>query len=299
MRRTLVLMVVLILIAGSSALAGVGAGAVFRDGVDARALGMGGAFTAIADSYSATYWNPAGVALAGGPRVGGMYTDKFGAGINFNFISGITTIAGISAAGTYMGSSISGIPQIDENGNVIGTINDNEMVLCGSAAMTVAGIGFVGGSVKSYSHTLAGESANGFGFDAGLLVVGAIPGLSFGAAAFDIGGTQISWSTGTVDSVPAIFRVGAAYSLNDLTIAGEFDFGEVMASVLRIGAEFNLDVIAIRGGVVRPEGQDFAFTAGAGLNLAPLYIDFAWLQNKWIVGEGASDTLVLSAEFVF
>jgi len=32
-------------------------------GVGARALGMGGAFTSVADDYSATYWNPAGLTL--------------------------------------------------------------------------------------------------------------------------------------------------------------------------------------------------------------------------------------------
>ena len=48
-----------------------------------------------------------------------------------------------------------------------------------------------------------------------------------------------------------------------------------------------------------PEGGELGFTAGAGLNLAPLYIDFAWVQNKQIQGEGVGDTLVLSAEFVF
>ncbi len=32
-------------------------------GIGARALGMGGAFSSVADDYSATYWNPAGLAL--------------------------------------------------------------------------------------------------------------------------------------------------------------------------------------------------------------------------------------------
>ncbi|MGH9162460.1 MAG: hypothetical protein ACRD2X_21040, partial [Vicinamibacteraceae bacterium] len=33
--------------------------------VGARALGMGGAFVAVADDATATYWNPAGLAFGG------------------------------------------------------------------------------------------------------------------------------------------------------------------------------------------------------------------------------------------
>jgi len=299
MKRAVFIGLALILIAGSTGLAGTGAFAGFRDGVDARALGMGGAFVAIADSYSATYWNPAGIALAGGPRIGGMYTNKFMADINFNFLSGITTIAGFSVAATYMGINIAGIPQYDEQGNQIGTVNDNEMVIGGSFAMSIAGIGFAGGTVKTYFQSLAGESGSGFGFDAGLLVSGAIPGLSLGAAAFDIGDTRVTWTTGNVDTVGAMFRLGGAYSLNGLLFTAEYDFGADIANTIRLGAELNLDVVRIRGGAYLPEGGELGFTAGAGLNLAPLLIDFAWVQNKVIKGQGVGDTLVLSAEFVF
>ncbi len=300
MKRALGIGLALILIAGFAALAeeGLGAFAGLRDGVDARALGMGGAFVAVADSYSATYWNPAGVALAGGPRIGGMYTNKFMADINFNYISGITTIAGMAVAGSYLGLSITGIPQYDEQGNLIGTINDSEMCFGGTVAMTIAGIGYAGGTVKSYSQTLAGESASGFGFDAGLLVTMG-GGLSLGAAAFDIGDTRIRWTTGAVDLVGSMFRLGAAYVMDNILLAAEYDFGKDVASTMRFGVELNLDVIRIRAGAFKPEGVELSFTAGAGLNLAPLFIDFAWVQNRAIVGEGVGDTLVLSAEFVF
>ena len=38
------------------------AGEFMATGVDARPLGMGGAFVAVANSVSAAYWNPAGLA---------------------------------------------------------------------------------------------------------------------------------------------------------------------------------------------------------------------------------------------
>jgi len=36
-------------------------GSIFSFGTDAKALAMGGSYVAIADNYSATYWNPAGL----------------------------------------------------------------------------------------------------------------------------------------------------------------------------------------------------------------------------------------------
>ena len=299
MKRAVLLGIVLMVTIGLAGLAqeGVGAFIGFRTGVDARALAMGGAFAAIADSYSATYWNPAGLAKAGGPRIGGMNTNKFGQGITFNFLSGTMTIANFAVGASFVNSSITGIERIDEEGNVVGTINDNELLLMGSVAMALPGLGYAGGSVKSYSHTLAEERANGLGFDAGVLFPGFIPILSVGAAAFDLGGTKITWTTGTVDVVSGFFKVGAAFTLAELglTIAADFDFGEE-ESVLHLGGEFVIagTPIAVRGGAVSSAPGEFEFTVGAGLKLGQLGVDFAFLQNRAL-----GNSLVLSAEFVF
>ena len=42
-------------------------------GVGARAMGLSGAFTAVADDASAAYWNPAGLAQLDAPEILGMY----------------------------------------------------------------------------------------------------------------------------------------------------------------------------------------------------------------------------------
>lgn len=279
---------------------GVGAGAVFRDGVDARALAMGGAFVSIADSYSASYWNPAGAAKATGARIGLMNTNKFGQGINYNYVSGILNLGGFAVGGAFQGASISGIEQFDANGNQVGTVDDNEMVFVGTAALDVAGIGYAGANVKAYNHSLAGGSAQGFGFDLGVLL--SLDALSIGVVAQDLGGTKIQWSdtpTNPTDLVPAVFRAGASFTIkNDdgddlVTAAAQFDFGGA-DNVLRLGAELSLPgtPIAVRVGAVKPDSADFAFTAGAGLALANLRVDFAFLQNQ-VLG----NSLVLSAEF--
>lgn len=304
MNKGLLISLALTLLLGVTGLGqseGVGAGAVFRDGVDARALAMGGAFVAIADSYSASYWNPAGAAAAPGARIGLMNTNKFGQGINYNYVSGILNLGGFAVGGAFQGSSISGIEQFDANGNQVGTVDDNEMVFVGTGAMSVQGIGSAGANVKLYNHSLAGGSAQGFGFDVGVLLSG-LGNLSVGLVAMDLGGTKIQWSntpSNPTDMVPAVYRAGGAFTINNdegdklVTMAAQFDFGGA-ENVLRLGAELTLPntPIAVRAGAVKPESADFAFTAGAGLILGTLKVDFAFLQNQ-VLG----NSLVLSAEF--
>ncbi len=59
-------------------------------GVGARALGMAGAFSAVADDGHAFYWNPAGMSFVTRPRISAMYGPQFGSITrplaNFHFI---------------------------------------------------------------------------------------------------------------------------------------------------------------------------------------------------------------------
>ena len=57
-------------------------------GVGARAAGMGGAFSALADDITSLYWNPAGVARLKGITVGASYTKWF-ADVTHNFIGAV------------------------------------------------------------------------------------------------------------------------------------------------------------------------------------------------------------------
>jgi len=298
MRRTVLLGLALVLIAavGVQAQEGVGAGASFKFGVDARALAMGGAFVAVADGYSAPYWNPAGLSLAQGTHVGGMNTNKFGLGINYNYVGTALSLGGFRVGGAFLGSTINGIETFDATGQQAGTVNDNEFLFMGSTALALPLGGTplaLGGNVKYYSHALAGESGTGIGGDIGLLT--SFGGFSVGATIQDVGGTRISWSTGAVDLVDMSIRLGGALTLPSpvlWTISGQYNLDD---GSLHVGAEFNLtNSIAVRVGGQKPQDGDFAFTAGAGLALGGFSVDGAYVQND-VLG----NSLVVSAEFVF
>jgi hypothetical protein len=302
MRKALLLGLTLVLVGFAASPAvwateGVGAGSTFQFGVDARALGMGGAFVAVANSYSATYWNPAGLALLSKTTIGGMNTNKFGQGINFNFASAATNLGFLAVGGTFIGSTISGIETFDAQGNPGATVDDNEMLVGGSAAMALPLGGLsalAGASGKYYIHDLAGEHGSGLGFDAGLMLK-VSDNLSVGAAASDLGGSKITWSTGAVDMVSMNSRVGAALTLVQpvpWTVAAQFD---VESSTIHVGAEFRpTEQIAIRVGAMKPSEGDFSLTAGAGLMLGSISVDAAFVQNKLL-----GNSIVLSGSFGF
>ncbi len=54
-------------------------------GVDARALGMGGAYVSLADEVSAGYWNPAGLSHLTYPEISYMHVERFAGAVSFDY----------------------------------------------------------------------------------------------------------------------------------------------------------------------------------------------------------------------
>lgn len=335
--RVLVLFAVLILGVCGTSLAqeeGVGAAAFLRRGIDARALAMGGAFVAVADGYSSVYWNPAGLARVPTAQVGGMYTDIYGAGLGLNYLGGkidwnlqptqtsssrlegkidwalqpIQTNSfrlGIGGAYTEFATEVRAG---DEYGNPIGVIRYSERLFSGGGALLIPNLGCVGAIAKVYSFLApragvggADGTAFGIGFDVGL-VAPVWDDFWFGVAASDIGNTKIKWHntpTEPTDVVLARYTVGTAFVGRGFTLAADYAFQPKADNIVHVGGEYTLGFLSLRAGVVKRLGGPLSLAAGVGVNVKNLRIDAAWLQNKEIQGEGAHDTIVLSAEFTF
>ncbi len=257
---------------------------VFQGGHGAKALGMGGAFCAIADDATGALWNPAGLAFSQ-PWIGGATANLFTAegfgGVGYQYVSGGFVYEGY-AIGLGWANATAGELY-------------NASLYLGTVGIKIADFGSVGVNIKYYSETIDQSTDSGFGFDIGILIP-LTEDIDIGIVAKDVGGTSLAEG----QKISPMYEAGMAAKLLDgvMTLAGDVDVdGEAFSlSGARAGVEFTLvENLAVRAGVVFP-GADFSsyyFTLGAGVALGDLSIDAAYLLQ----GE-PGDSLVLSATFL-
>jgi hypothetical protein len=296
MKRMMVVSLALIMVLSAVAFAdGIGAFSAFKTGIGARALAMGGAFVAVANDATASLWNPAGLAQLNDTRLAGMSTDLFGMGITHQYVGAVTTFANLGIGLGWERASIDG-QVIDEGGEQGAAFTWVEQAFTGSLATNVMDIAMVGANVKYYlADSGLGDSASGFGFDLGLLVsLGDM--FVIGVNAMDLAGSTIDWDSGATDVVSGLYKAGLAMKLagDKLILAADVDFDGSELGDTHIGVEFQvINELALRGGVVLTNNfQDYYFAVGAGINVAGLYVDAAY-----VLEESLGNTLVLSAEF--
>jgi len=203
------------------------AGAFLRMGVGARAIGMGNAFTSLADDVTAIYWNPAAISLVNKIQVGIMY-GSLSYNQHFGFSGTIIPFQRSKWYGSYqkewdgLGAIAVGILYLrigdidgrDENGLTTENFSDNEMAILVSYGKSFMGqIVSVGATAKYLYHLLAENSSKGFGFDLGVLG-NPIPNLRFGLVAQDIL-SSLTWDTASQhkDKFPLSLRGGVSYSI--------------------------------------------------------------------------------------
>jgi hypothetical protein len=184
--------------------AGKYAGEFLTEGVGARALAMGGAYVAVADDATASYWNPAGLPFVSGRELSFSHVSMFeqlanydaftltvpvgqGFGLGLSWIR--LGIDGIPRYGELQGTSSDRIgqahPEWRSTGEVEGTFTDSEqayvfsfgkrfdfdLFLGGGLTPWMIPMEFsLGASGKYISQSLDNHSGTGQGFDLGTLL---------------------------------------------------------------------------------------------------------------------------------
>jgi len=294
------------------------AGEFMAIGVGARALGMGGAQVAVVNDVTAGYWNPAGLARMNYPQVALMHDEQFGGIVNYNYGSvAIPYGKDMSFGISVIRLSVDGIPDtrnagfdrdtgepidytdpewklIHQNWGVdrskVTEFSNTDWAFYGTFSKKQSDNFYWGANVKVISRSLAEYSALGIGFDVGALYEPS-DNLYLGANLMDITTTLIAWDGGSNELVSPTAKLGVAYGFEflggrflpalDLDLrfenrqfASTFSVGPVSFDV-RAGMEYNFrNLFMIRAGYTDVK----QFTAGAGVKLPKLNIDYSYAQ---------------------
>ena len=283
------------------------AGEFIALGVGGRALGLGGAYVALANDVTAGYWNPAGLARIEYPQIALMHDEQFGSLVNHDygavaFPVGASTSIGVSL----IRLGVDDIPDtrnagVDINGNLtydpaqFSRVDPNRVTYFNAAdyalyftyARRHADNFTYGANVKLIRRDLGDASATGIGFDLGVWY-NPFERLVIGANVQDITTTFLAWSTGRNELISPTMKLGTAYFIDllggrfapavDVDIRFEGRKYASTASVgpmsldLHGGLEYMFkDLIAVRAGYSDVK----QLTLGVGVHLPKLNIDYS------------------------
>lgn len=284
------------------------AGEFMAIGVGGRALGLGGAYVALANDATSGYWNPGALARINYPEVIVMHDERFGDLVSYDF----ATVAmpygpDVSLGLSVLRLGVDGIPDtrkawIDNNGNgVFDNVDriDYDKISYFNAVDWAFYLTYskhatrnltYGANIKLIRRDLAEHSATGVGFDVGVLY-SPFDDFHLGLNAQDVTTTLVAWSTGRNELITPTVKVGSAYFVDllggrfaptvDLDVRFE---NRRFASIAHLGPvsldphaglEFDYkNTIALRVGY----NDIKQLSLGAGVHLRKLDLDYSFAR---------------------
>ena len=286
------------------------AGEFLSLGVGGRALGMGGAATALARDVTAGYWNPAGLSHLVYPQITLMHDEQFGSLVNYDYGAVALPVGSSTSLGlSIIRLGVDDIPDtrnagVDINGNVTYDPNqfsriDPSRVTYFSAADWAFLVSYAkkeseefsyGANVKIIRRELGDNGATGVGFDVGACYM-PFDELMLGANFQDVTTTFLAWDTGTNELISPTLKIGSAYLFEALggrfVPAVDFDLrfeNRRYASLVNVGPvsldlhsglEYQFgDLLALRMGYSDVKQLTF----GAGVHFPKLHVDYSFAK---------------------
>ncbi|MGE5351326.1 MAG: PorV/PorQ family protein [Acidobacteriota bacterium] len=268
--------------------------------VGPRATGMGGAFVAVANDATTSYWNPGGLSRLSGNEFSVVHSEWL-VNTNLNWLGLAIKLDGDNTIGlsvnqlSYGTEAITTIEQPNGTGQ---TWDAQDIAFSLSYARNLTDRFSIGGSVKYIQQRIYNESASAFALDIGLLFTTQLRGLRIGmnianfGSEMQMGGKDLLQPvdidpahTGNNDNVvsnlgtdswtlPLIFTVGLgmdAIQTEDwrVTVATDAIYPNNQSSYLNLGSEVTwANLVSLRVGYnsLFKTAAEEGLTAGVGLN---------------------------------
>lgn len=256
-------------------------------GPSARAIGMGGAFTAVANDASATYWNPAGMVDITRTAVSLEHT-FWPADVALDYASAVFSLPFLPGAFGLTARALSLDPQPERT--VFLPDGTGQEFDAGDMSFGISYAQFftdkfsAGGTVHFIHSGLAEKSVNTYAADFGLIYRIGYMGMRLGMMIQSLGG-KVNYDSREA-KMPTMFKVGlsvAAYQrgAHSLLGVGEFAHPSDNTETVNVGAEYSFNqFFYLRGGYnVGYDAKGSA--AGFGLKIdttqtSDLNFDYAW-----------------------
>jgi len=264
-------------------------------GIGARAIGLNNAYTAVANDYTAPFWNPAAMDFFSTIKIGGMRnnmslnretsycalvfpTHKFGAFA--------LAWAGFGVSDVEVRSSNS------EQPDSYFSYNENTFFL--SYAYRIFSYLSIGSNCKVFDYRAYETKAYGLGMDLAVLF---IPSTKFriGFVAQDID-SYLRWSSATTEKFLETYRLGLSFDpLSNISISCDFHHTRNNKAKFSLATEIlTLNSLKLRCGVGQ---QRFTFGMGFTVLVKGIYLNFSYAMASDRFYQGASDVFDLSVVF--
>lgn len=251
-------------------------------GVGAKATALNGAFSAVADDYSAPFWNPAGISFINSVSIGGMH-HRMSLNRTMDYFSAVIPGSYQNSYGFgWLSFKVNDIEARQNNSydpDYIFSSRDQLIYL--TYGRRVWGRLAVGVNTKVFYGRLADTRAFGGAMDFGLMLR-IFKDIRISMVAQDMI-ANVRWDTGNNEKYNPIYRTGLSFTINNILITSEYmKYGNNESWI--VGAETKLlGILKLRSGI----GSD-QWAVGTGLsvpiwNKTILLVNYALLNDPFNV----------------
>jgi len=242
--------------------------------VSVRAVGMGGAFVAIADDYSACYFNPAGLVQLSHSQLGSTYTDLYGWGLlKHSFLAFVEPTPTMGSGGVSW-NHLSANLEPEEWSYDLWAYSYAKIIYPKNLTLR-NGFSSWGINLKYLRQIAPGEDASGYSIDLGYLNKGRkmskMSKISWGFNFQDIF-SQIDWSTGRKEQIPSNLKFGFAWKASHkFLLAVDLDTSlKDLPKQMHLGGEWRIsNNFKLRAGATKifQKSANLALSIGMGFKL--------------------------------